>query len=94
MNLHNAPRRLTHATYLWLIVLVAWSLRVFDLAAQSLWYDEAFSVLVARADWATAGRLLSVDLHPPLYYLFLRAGLATLGSSEFAVRLSRLSRRC
>ncbi len=72
--------------YLWLIVLVAWGLRVLDLAAQSLWYDEAFSVLVARADWATFGRLLSVDLHPPLYYLFLRAGLAALGSSEFAAR--------
>jgi 4-amino-4-deoxy-L-arabinose transferase-like glycosyltransferase len=82
MNLHDATRRLIQA----MLVLVALGLRVFDLASQSLWYDEAFSVLVARADWATAGRLLLVDLHPPLYYLVLRAGLAALGSSEFAVR--------
>jgi uncharacterized membrane protein len=86
MNLHNVTRRLTQPLFVWLIVLAAWGLRVFELGAQSLWYDEAFSVLVARADWATAARLLSVDLHPPLYYLVLRAGLVALGSSEFAVR--------
>ena len=77
---------MTLTAIFWLIVLAAFGLRVFDLGAQSLWYDEAFSVLVARADWATAARLLSVDLHPPLYYLVLRAGLIVLGSSEFAVR--------
>ena len=86
MNLQTATRRWTRPWFPWLIVLAAFGLRVIDLSAQSLWYDEAFSVIVARADWATATRLLSVDLHPPLYYLVLRAGLAAFGSSEFVVR--------
>jgi hypothetical protein len=91
VNLPSATRRrMRPPLFLWLVALAAFGLRVYNLGAPSLWYDEAFSVAVARADLATAVRLLSADFHPPLYYLVLRAGIALLGSSEFAARFVSL----
>ena len=90
MNLDRARRLTCAPCLLWLMTLVAFGLRVFALQADSLWYDEAFSVVLAHADPATALRMLSADVHPPLYYLALRAALGLFGSSEFAVRFVSL----
>lgn len=73
-----------------LVALVAFGLRVYALGAESLWYDEAFSVILARADLVTAQRMLAADVHPPLYFLLLRAAMALWGSSEFAARFTSL----
>lgn len=90
MNRPSVARRLSWPLSLWLVVLAAFGLRIYGLGAQSLWYDEAFSVILARAELPTALRMLSADFHPPLYYLVLRAGIALFGSSEFAVRFVSL----
>jgi mannosyltransferase len=70
-----------------LLTLIGFALRVAFLGRQSLWYDEAFSLAVARAEpsvfWAA---LLSDGVHPPGYYLLLRESLAFFGTSEFALR--------
>ena len=72
-----------------LISLLGFSLRISFLGRQSLWYDEAFSLAVARADWPTFwAALLSDGVHPPGYYLLLRGALALFGSAEFALRFS------
>jgi 4-amino-4-deoxy-L-arabinose transferase-like glycosyltransferase len=75
------------------ITLLAFGLRLASLGRQSLWYDEAFSLAVAQADWPIFwAALLSDGAHPPGYYLLLRGGLALWGDSEFGVRfLSALS---
>jgi mannosyltransferase len=62
-------------------------MRLAFLGRQSLWYDEAFSLAVARADWPIFWAALLTDgVHPPGYYLALKAALALFGSSEFALR--------
>jgi mannosyltransferase len=70
-----------------LLTLISFALRLACLGRQSLWYDEAFSQAVARAEpsvfWAA---LLSDGVHPPGYYLLLREGIAFFGASEFALR--------
>jgi uncharacterized membrane protein len=69
------------------ITLSGFALRLAFLGRQSLWYDEAFSLAVARADWPTFwAALLSDGVHPPGYYFLLRAGLIVFGHSEFALR--------
>ncbi len=69
------------------ITLLAFALRLAFLGRQSLWYDEAFSLAVARADWSVFwAALLSDGVHPPGYYAVLKAGLALLGQGEFALR--------
>jgi uncharacterized membrane protein len=70
-----------------LVTLLAFALRMTFLGQQSLWYDEAFSLAVARAGWPTFwAALLSDGVHPPGYYILLRAGLIFFGDSEFALR--------
>ncbi len=70
-----------------LVTLLGFALQLTFLGRQSLWYDEAFSLAVARAGWPTFwAALLSDGVHPPGYYLLLRAGLRFFGDSEFALR--------
>jgi mannosyltransferase len=68
-----------------LIVSVAALLRFYSLAAESLWFDETYSVWVARHPVAWHIALSTQRIFPPLYYLCLHFWLG-LGSSEFVVR--------
>ncbi len=65
------------------LTLLAFTLRVYRLDYQSLWYDEGFSVNLAGQGLAaiTAG-----ELNPPLYHYLLHFWLLPAGPSEFAVR--------
>lgn len=65
----------------WLLLGAAFALRVWGLDRPSLWYDEAFSVVLARgAVWQP------LEAHPPLFYLILRLWMGLAGSTAFAVR--------
>lgn len=72
----------------WLVVLLAFVVRVFDLAGQSLWYDEGYTVMFAQRGLveliAGPARL---ELNTPLHYLVLNAWMQFAGTSEFATRL-------
>ena len=54
---------------------------------QSLWRDEAFSVMLARHSLLDIVRLSAGDFTPPLYYILLHVWMTFFGSSEIAVRL-------
>lgn len=53
---------------------------------QSVWFDEAYSILLAKQAWEQLFHLTSIDTHPPLYYLLLKAWAAIFGWSELALR--------
>lgn len=74
-----------------LLLVVAFALRVFQLDRQSLWYDEAFSVYLARFDLATITARTAADIQPPLYYYLLHVWMLFAGDSEFAVRFFSLA---
>lgn len=59
------------------LLLVAFGVRFFQLAAQSLWEDEIFSAIQATLPVAEMLRWTAGDIHPPGYYL-LMGGLARL----------------
>jgi uncharacterized membrane protein len=68
------------------LAVAAFTIRAWDLEAQSLWFDETYSVFLARLPVADAWAALLADgVHPPLYYALLR-GVIGLGQSEAAVR--------
>jgi mannosyltransferase len=69
-----------------LLLLLALGLRLYRLPAQSLSYDEAVSVYLARLPVGDMLSWTATDVQPPLYYLALRAWLPLAGASEFAVR--------
>lgn len=69
---------------------LAFALRVAGLGAQSLWYDEGFSVYLASQPLAVITRLTAGDIHPPLYYYLLHGWIALAGTNEFALRFLSL----
>lgn len=70
------------------ILIAAFVLRLVNLD-QSLWLDEATSILAARNlnVFEIINKFSPGDFHPPLYYLFLKIWLAIFGSSAPAARM-------
>jgi hypothetical protein len=66
-----------------LILWLTFALRVWQLGAQSLWYDEAVSLFIAQQSIPDLLAHTAGDIHPPLYYVLLHYWLAWAGTSEF-----------
>ncbi len=70
------------------ITIAGGILRVLLLGTKEMWLDETFSVWLAGhslpelLDW-----LVTIDQHPPLYYLLLHGWMARFGDWPYAVRL-------
>lgn len=67
------------------VVLLAGGLRLYALARESLWLDEATTVVVARQSLSHILSQTAADVHPPLYYLLMHLWLR-LGDGEAALR--------
>lgn len=76
-------------TLTWIIAaaLVAIGISLIIGMQQSVWFDEAYSVLVAQHDPAKIVQLVSVDIHPPGYYLLLHFWGDTFGWEDLPLRL-------
>ena len=72
------------------IVLLAFLLPLYRLDHQSLWYDEGFSVYLARMSLGGITARTASDIHPPLYYYLLHLWLGHFGDSEFVLRFFSL----
>ncbi len=67
-------------------ILLAALLRFHALGAQSLWNDEGNTLRLIQRALPELLSAASRDIHPPLYYLLLKAWSALTGESEFALR--------
>ncbi len=81
----SRPQLRAGAGLLVLIVLCGSLLRFAGLGNESIWLDEATSILIARMDLPSVVVWTAADIHPPLYYFALHFWLG-FGESEFAVR--------
>ena len=75
--------------YRWLIIVVpvvAAALSLWIGLRQSVWFDEAYSIMVAKRSASEIIRLSALDTHPPLYYLVLKIWANVFGWSELALR--------
>ncbi|MEZ4658215.1 MAG: glycosyltransferase family 39 protein [Caldilineaceae bacterium] len=52
-------------------ILTGFGLRLYQLGAESLWYDETVSVVLARQSLAGLIAHTAGDIHPPGYYILL-----------------------
>src|SRR6185369_1940129 len=69
------------------IVALGFALRAWHLGAESLWLDEAHSILQAKAWWKTIWVLSTlVEPNPPLYFTLMKFWLHAFGDSEAAAR--------
>jgi len=70
------------------IILIGAFLRVYQLGAQSIWFDESSSVYIAKLSFTQFAQALpTLERSPPLYFLILHYWVILFGTSEFAVRL-------
>ena len=53
---------------------------------QSVWFDEAYSVFLAKQPVLDLVHYASVDVHPPLYYVLLKGWAGLFGWSDAALR--------
>ena len=85
-----------------LLILLAFGRGVLGLGAKSLWWDESLSLHRARLDLPgilsnqitltdSIQQVVTVDNHPPVYFLLLRLTTQLFGESEFALRFLSLA---
>lgn len=75
--------------FVWLLVggaVVAMALSLAIGLQQSVWFDEAYSIMLAKRPVGDLLYLTSIDTHPPLYYLLLKGWAGLFGWGEFALR--------
>lgn len=80
---------MSRRTALWLLLLITVTgvfFRSYHLTARSLWFDEAFSWRLIQFSNAEMLSRAAADVHPPLYYLILKAWSLVFGSSLLALR--------
>lgn len=78
-------RRLLFVALILCLWLAGW-LRFYQLGAQSYWNDEGLSLGLAGRDVPAILSSAAADIHPPGYYLLLKAWHGLIGDSEFALR--------
>lgn len=66
--------------------LVAMVISLFVGLHQSVWFDEAYSIMLAKRPIGELLHLTSLDTHPPFYYLLLKGWAGIFGWSELALR--------
>ena len=68
------------------ILLLSAGLRFYRIEYQSYWHDEGNSLHLAGESVPVIIQSAAADIHPPAYYLALKAWRAGLGETEFALR--------
>ncbi len=79
-----------HGLLLGILVLFAFTLRVFMLGVQDIWWDEARNIFTASRPLEAIASAPELDIHPPFYFYLLHFWVGMLGTSEFVVRFFSL----
>jgi uncharacterized membrane protein len=76
------------------VIVLALLARFHSITVPVIWYDEAYSILLAEGSpayiWATTAR----DVHPPLYYVLLHLWMLLFGNGVLAARSLSALRHC
>ncbi|NDJ54754.1 MAG: hypothetical protein GYB68_16925 [Chloroflexi bacterium] len=68
------------------VLLLAFGLRLHRIAYDAIWWDEGYSVWMARMSIPEMLQATARDTHPPLSYALLHGWRALVGDEEFALR--------
>ncbi|HHN93729.1 MAG TPA: hypothetical protein ENK17_03095 [Anaerolineae bacterium] len=78
--------RRSDALPLLLLVLLAFSLRVYRLAEPVLRWDEGWTIAHGHLPWPELFRVAMLEWHPPLFYALVKLWLPLAGQTNYAVR--------
>ncbi|TFB45002.1 glycosyltransferase family 39 protein [Pseudomonas sp. F01002] len=68
------------------VIVLALFVRFHAISVPSIWYDEAFSLLLAKESPWQIWSITARDVHPPLYYVLLHYWMLLFGNSVVSVR--------
>ena len=84
--LKSFPSRVADRAGLVMVIAIALFARFHSITVPVIWYDEAYSLLLAEGSpafiWTTTAR----DVHPPLYYVLLHFWMVLFGNGVLAAR--------
>lgn len=72
------------------LIALAFFLRVYRLADKNIWWDEGWTVWLARHDFAWIALRTASDEHPPLHYWLMNVWQSILGTEAFTGRFFSL----
>ena len=84
----NLARKRNIVLLMALILVLAFGLRLHRLAYDSIWWDEGYSIWMARMPIQEMLFQTANDTHPPLSYMMLHGWRALTGDEEFALRMT------
>lgn len=82
----NKKRPVASLAVLVAVLLAAFALRLFQLDAQSLWWDEGISLHLATSSPAQIVSDRAGNIHPPLYFFILKGWVSLVGVTPFVAR--------
>lgn len=87
----NLKRIINWADENWILIMIGTGFLFFILTMllswnQSIWFDESYSILLAKESFSELLALTSVDAHPPAYYLLLKLWGDMFGFAEPTLR--------
>ncbi|HIQ02034.1 MAG TPA: hypothetical protein EYH30_07885, partial [Anaerolineales bacterium] len=68
------------------LIALSFALRLYHLDAQPIWWDEAISIRLATSSLPDLLTDRAAHVHPPLYFLLLKAWVTLAGSTAFSAR--------
>lgn len=77
--------------FILIALLVANVFKILKLDVMSLWHDESFSALLIQYDLKEMIYRITLDVHPPLYYLLLKGWAFIFGGELFSIRMFSLT---
>ncbi|WP_434602917.1 glycosyltransferase family 39 protein [Pseudomonas sp. Z4-7] len=85
-RLGQPTSRFVEGSALAAVLALALYVRLYGITTPAIWYDEAFSVLLARHEPGQIWSITAKDVHPPLYYLVLHYWIALFDEGVLSVR--------
>jgi len=85
--LPKAKKEIILVTFILFLVSFGVSLTILK---SSLWFDESFSVLMVKYPWREMFYRLSLDVHPPFYYIIFKIWTHLFSNSVLSLRLFSL----
>ncbi|KKQ61867.1 MAG: Membrane family protein [Parcubacteria group bacterium GW2011_GWC1_38_22] len=70
-----------------IILILAAIIRFTGLVRRDLWYDEAFTGVAVKEEFSSMIAMIINDVHPPLYYIFLKGFSFFFDYNVFGIRL-------
>lgn len=72
---------------IWPVLILGAALRIRKINDRDFWYDEAFTGVTVKENFHDMIAMTIKDVHPPLYYIFVKYFAFFFGYSVFGIRL-------